>query len=230
MKKTILFLSPFIIFIVLSPICSFAQNYSQRDIVVKVVDKNGTPIYDIDVLVEDGLQSQEQFTNIQGLAKFRINDAAKLKIFAADIEKKNNVIMTFGKKPAKKHKYGIACLIPKQSKGMYEITLPYKYNNKYDAAKQLDMLMDILVLEWDLYSLKELLKVMGGGKNALGQYGGGLGVPGVFSVSPIPERDHNGKLGFRISGILVDKYFGPLICVTSLDYNCSYYIDSNNSY
>jgi hypothetical protein len=31
------------------------------------------------------------------------------------------------------------------------------------------------------------------------------GIPGVFSISSLPVVDHNGRIGFEVSGILFDK-------------------------
>jgi hypothetical protein len=35
--------------------------------------------------------------------------------------------------------------------------------------------------------------------------GPALGAPGVFSISPFPVVDKNGRLGFSVSGILFDR-------------------------
>ena len=50
----------------------------------------------------------------------------------------------------------------------------------------------------------------------------GFGVPGVFSISPVPTRGPDGKIGFTLSGVLAEDLIRFASKITSTKYGCVY--------
>ncbi|GEM_PF-6356819 len=174
----------------------FAQ--SQNEIKVRVTDLYGTPINGAEVYYCDETQCQNKITTPSGEASF-------------NMLYKPTVIIAFDTKG----RYGLKAERINQSAAEYSITLPSRPVNEQQAGEQLDGVWNNIVGYYSTYrDLEDLSKAysVSVGTKALGGISmASHGVPGVFSISPLPVVDKEGKLGLQLSGLLADKIIQVLM-------------------
>lgn len=140
-------------------------------------------------------------TNNTGMAEFTVNEVLNLILVAAD----PNKVYGFGA-----HKVA-------SSQNIYEIQLTKYPANEREAGEMVDQILEALSFGVDLYELFEL------GKNLTASTGAGLfGIPGVFSISPIPVRGPDDQFGFSLSGTLAKDLMRFATKITSGKYQCVY--------
>lgn len=103
-------------------------------------------------------------------------------------------------------------------KNILTLILPVKPRNSYEASLQLDNSVNILATAFDAYTLYDIQNVFRTGASPTVSGLTGLGVPGFFSVSPVPVKDNKGRLCLPISGRLAE-IFAPFAHILSPTYN-----------
>jgi hypothetical protein len=164
---------------------SFSQ--TTRNVEIQIKTSRGLAADGINVYIADGYACFSGVTNSQGSVQFELV-GYELLVMAAD--QKN------------KKRFGIVSYPPNYSANVYHLTIPEYPSSQRDAGQQLDNFLETLALYHDIQTLSNNWPNSATALNSNIQ--GTLGVPGVFSVSPIPRRMENGKLGLHISGILVE--------------------------
>nr|BDD47200.1 hypothetical protein 11 [Balneolaceae bacterium] len=175
---------------------------SNRSIDIFVSNKYSQPVSNITVYVTDGYSCLQAKTNNKGIATFNVK-SNKVLIYAGDLNSP--------------YKYGVTNYLPNYSSSNYNITIPSYPNNQNEAGRQLDNFMRTLTEAFDLASVADLGQAIAGHRNPL--LPSGLGVPGVFSISPIPERDKDGKIVLRIKGALLAPIMQISQLIPGMHYN-----------
>lgn len=188
MKKTI-YLFTILLFVSAFQILANARGLnSDFSLIVKVINANGIPVKGISVYLpyNNNRSATGRFTDAEGVVKFLVNSIPSI-IYLAD--KRNNP------------QYGVKAYIPNMSAYEYIIEIPYFPRDKNEAVFQLDNLLSVVSESYDYYSAADFIAK--GFSGALSSHG--VGVPGLFSINPIPAPGNDDKLGWRLSGILVEK-------------------------
>jgi hypothetical protein len=106
--------------------------------------------------------------------------------------------------------YGAQAVKIDQSRAVYNVSLPNKPINPQEAGRQFDCLLNRISTLYGYFDdgifIGEALKAINAGAGSLGGTAlPSLGVPGIFSINPIPTVGYDGKLGLQVSGLLVDN-------------------------
>lgn len=160
----------------------------QRTITVHVVDADGRPAAGVTVFAVDGYTCSEGVSNRRGKVVFEVT-GEDVMIYAADLSGRD--------------RFGPIAHRPMYSADEYRVVLPAFPRTRNEAAEILDRFAEGLALAFDLASVADLGGAIAQGREALvPSY---LGVPSVFSVSPIPRVDEQtGRVVLVISGRLVE--------------------------
>lgn len=175
----------------------FNVSYSQstRIVEVQIKSQEGLAAEGVTVYIADGYACFNGVTNSRGMVEFELA-GYELLIMAAEQNDKN--------------RYGIVSYAPKYSATVYNLTIPEYPSSQRDAGQQLDNFLNTLALFHDVHSLQSSWPSSAVTLNSHIQ--GTLGIPGLFSISPVPRPMENGKLGLHISGILVE----PILRLSSI--------------
>lgn len=172
---------------------SFSQ--STRNVELQIKTPSGVAADGVNVYIADGYACYNGTTNAQGRIQFELA-GYELLIMAADQNSRK--------------RYGIVSYAPQYSSNVYNLTIPEYPSSQRDAGHQLDNFLETLGLYHEVHTLSSSWPNSAAVLNSHIQ--GTLGVPGVFSISPIPRPMENGKLGLHISGILVE----PILRLSSI--------------
>jgi len=162
--------------------------YAQtKNVEIKIVNSNGQPAAGVTVYLADGYACFNGITKQDGTIQFEFS-GYELLILASDLSGYN--------------KYGIRSYAPKYTAESYTVAIPDYPKTSQRAGEQLDHFLEALATYHEVHSMPQYWpqSVYHLNNNLQST----LGVPGVFSVSPVPERMEDGRLGLRISGILVE--------------------------
>ncbi|GAB4300258.1 MAG: hypothetical protein Kow0098_27500 [Ignavibacteriaceae bacterium] len=182
--------------IILIFISAFSSIIKSRELnesfwlVIKIINEEGTPVEGIRVYLpfNNNNSAQGSVTNAEGIAKLPVAvGETPYIIYIAD--GRNNP------------QYGVKAYIPNMSAYEYIIEIPYFPRDKNEAVFQLDNLLSVVSESYGYYSAAEFIAK--GFSSTLSSHG--VGVPGLFSINPIPAPGSDGKLGWRLSGTLVEK-------------------------
>jgi len=185
-------------FVLLTPVFIFSQtgvykstvrsNSESPTITVEVIDNIGKPVPNAKVSFCSNLECQTKITNAQGLAFFEAYYRPTF-MYAYKIDK------------------GLASARIDQSSAKYSLKLPAAPFTNYQAGDQINNFLDVISTSYgyvdDGLFIKSALDAIT--KNVPGAALPSLGVPGVFSINPIPVVGVDGKLGLKISGILFEE-------------------------
>ena len=129
-----------------------------------------------------------------------------------------------------KDKYSISARVVRSEKDQsVTLTLPFFPTNPVEAGGQIDNMVLVWSTALDLYTLDNMMEsVMYGTKSGISEYSG-LGVPGVFSIFPVPVVNENGTVGFKITGVLA-KRLAKFKNILSPHYSIPYCISSDCSF
>lgn len=184
------------VFIVLIFILAFPRSVNAQGLnesfwlVLKVINENDIPVKGISVYLpfNNYNSATGTITNAEGIAKLSVVVGETPSIIYLADERSNP-------------QYGVKAYIPNMSAYEYVIELPYFPRDKNEAVFQLDNLLSVVSESYGYYSAADFIAK--GFSGALSAHG--VGVPGLFSINPIPAPDSDGKLGWRLSGALVEK-------------------------
>ena len=98
--------------------------------------------------------------------------------------------------------------------------------NEYEVGNMLDNLLEAFSLGLDIYQLAELSTSLA--TKSLG--GTGFGIPGVFSISPIPTRGPDGRVGLTLSGVIAEDLMKFGSRIQSPGHHCFYDCKLNGVY
>lgn len=108
-------------------------------------------------------------------------------------------------------KYGLQSMKINYSAVIYTVELPFRPQNVHEAGAQMDNVLNQVSALYGYVSaarfIKENLDAVKAG-NVVSKGLPKVGVPGVFSVNPIPVIGSDGRLGLNVSGLLVEKING----------------------
>jgi hypothetical protein len=163
----------------------FSQIFGRQSISLLVKNENGQPVSNIQVSFSDDSQKIciEGKTNHEGRVTLNYNHAPKF-VYFHDTRQSPS--------------YGIKVLHINYTSSLYEVTIPQYPQNTHQAADQIDMIFDVISKAEGANSLYEFIK-----SGSFNKAVPGIGVPGVFSISPIPTTDNRGRTVLRIDGVLV---------------------------
>lgn len=183
------FISILLLICIHSPAVS--QVFGQPSISFLVKNENGQPISNIQVSFNDDSRKMciQGLTNHEGKVTLNTNHTPKYVYFH---DTRQNPV------------YGIKVFHIKHSSNLYEIRMPSFPNNAQQAAGQMDRLMDVISKAEGAHSFYDFFKSANFNKALPG-----IGVPGVFSISPIPTTDSRGRSVLRVEGALV-RHFNRL--------------------
>lgn len=179
----------------LSSFVLYSTGVAQNDVQINVVDQRGIAASGVTVYVADGYACFHGVTDIRGALQFKVA-GQELLILASDLTGRN--------------RFGPISYAPQYSSNSYTIRIPHYPQSSNQAGRQLDNFIDVIAKYHEFHSLFNL------NENSIGQLNslihGTLGVSGVFSVSPIPRRNNDGRLVLRVSGELVE----PIMRISNL--------------
>jgi len=149
---------------------------------VTVKTSNGTPLVGIYLYVDDGTWCTYAVTGFNGVATFNVNSKTKVIIAGYDNLKRGI--------------YGVFSKTFLNMSSATSITMPAKPSTITTAGNMWDTFVT------GLNYAKALNTLWGLYKNSQGYR---VGMPGVFSISTLPTLDSQGRLGFKISGVLAQE-------------------------
>lgn len=155
---------------------SFAQTY------FKVVNKNNEPLKEINIFCYTNNACISLKTDKNGLALYPDKRLPSI-LFLND----------------PKSIYGIKAIIINSSQKEYVFKIPLAPKTKKEAEKMFEDFMSALSNAYGYYSIADFIA------NGITKAGGGLGVPGVFNINPIPTKEGDGRWAFKVSGILFNS-------------------------
>ncbi len=163
----------------------FSQIYGQPSISFLVKNENGQTVSNIQVSFSDDSRHMciEGKTNREGRVTLNVNHTPRFVYFH---DTRQNPI------------YGIKVLHINYPSNLYEVTLPSFPNNTQHAADQMDRIMEVISKAEGAHSLYDFIK-----SGSINRAAPGIGVPGVFSISPIPKTDSRGRTVLKVDGVLV---------------------------
>jgi hypothetical protein len=180
-----------ILFIMVIALITGLTCLGQKEIKIKVQNAFGSGIPNAEVYFCDNSDCQNQRTNEAGEAFFKM-PYQPTAIIAYD--------------PA--GVYGAEAISIQQSSATYSIQLPFKPKNEAQAGEQMDNIMNKISNVYGYYDdakfISDALKAVEAGAKTSANLPA-LGVPGVFSINPIPVVGPDGRLGLKVSGILMDR-------------------------
>lgn len=171
-------------------------SYSQtKTVEIQINTQKGHAAEGVTVYLADGYACFNGVTDTRGAVQFQLA-GSELLIMATD--------------RSGKERYGIASYAPQYSATRYNFTIPEYPSSERIAGQQIDSFLNTIATFHDIHSLHSNWPQAAESFNSVLQ--GTLGIPGVFSVSPIPKPMEDGRLGLHISGILVE----PIIRLSSI--------------
>jgi hypothetical protein len=176
MKKSVFYL--LLLITVLFSLQVLAQNMSIK---VKVINPSGYPVNNASVLYKSGGSIHTQSTNSGGIAVLHLSQIPDM-IIVSDNNNKQ---------------YGITTYKPNQSAAEYTIRLHRLPGNQNEAGKQIERVINTISKAYGYYDDGMFFAEI-----AANRAPSSLGVPGLFSISPLP-RIENGKVMLVLDGILV---------------------------
>lgn len=200
----------FFVILILAGILPIGSLYSQN-IKVRITEAfTNRPIENIKVYASVDEDISVAITNSDGIAEFEVNTVFNLNILAID--------------PSYNYAYGAYKVTTSQH--IYEFQLTKYPRNEYEVGNMLDNLLEVLSLGLDIYQLAELSTSL----TTKSLEGTGFGIPGVFSISPIPTRGPDGRIGFTLSGVLAEDLMKFGSRIKSPGHNCFYDCKLNGAY
>lgn len=175
------------------------------EISVLVVGPNNQPLKGITVYAYDGKNVSNGLTDFSGKAFLNVETIIDLKILAADMS----------------NRYSIEPYLVNTSQAVYKIqmTNPFPVNRE-QTASMIDKVITAFNKYLDFSTLSDISAGISSGKVSLGSTTAMLGIPGIFSISPIPTVDQKGRTVFEVSGVLARPLYNFGNCVSGL--GCEY--------
>jgi len=178
---------------------------SAAEISVLIVDNNNQPLTGITIYAYDGSNVYNGLTDATGKAFLNVSTIINLKILAADLNKR----------------YSIEPYIVNTSQAVYKIQMTSAYlTSEKQVASMIDKVITVFNKYLDLSTLSDISAGIRNGKAPIGLTTAMLGIPGIFSISPIPTTDKDGKTVFEVSGFLARPLYNFGKCASGL--GCEY--------
>jgi len=179
--------------LVILSVISFTQGQTMLNF--KVIGPLGNAVSDINISFEDAGKCIIMKTNKDGKLQIEVDKIPDI-IFLSD--SRNFPI------------YGAKSYIINESKIEYDIHIPFYPRDMIEAGAQADEVLNNFSTAYGYYSAADFISKIGTGASTIH----GAGVPGIFSINPIPVVDDQGKLGFNISGVLAEflaRFYDKLV-------------------
>lgn len=174
-------------------------NVFAMEITVEVASINNQKLSGITVYAYNGKTTINAVTNSSGIATLQVSSIVNLELWAADLNRR----------------FGIAVHKVNSSRAVYRLIMPRFPQNKAETASMLDGILKVYGAYSDFKEIKDLASKFRSAGTGM------LGIPGVFSISPIPIKDGNGVVGFQVSGSLARPLYNFGNCASGLS-GCEY--------
>jgi hypothetical protein len=153
----------------------------------------------------DGNNNYNGVTNSTGKAILNVNTIINLKILAADLN----------------GRHSIEPYLVNTSQAVYRIQMSSAYpQTQQQVASMIDKIVKVFNTYIDHTTLSDISSGIRSGKMPIGSTTTMLGIPGIFSISPIPTGDKDGKTVFEVTGSLARPLYNFGKCASGL--GCEY--------